>query len=478
MTMQSPQGSAAPKGRLALRAAAVWGTNVVAVRDLGAGQSFVFGEGKGAILPKPDNIQIADSPVVAMAGGWQLDCRGVLGGVVYLRGRPENPAELGRSGAPVPIVAGDYGLLQYGSFSIFFQFTESSAAPRGSLMIPWVLVAAFIFATISVMGFLVMAWRLATPPAVPKPIELTDRKELLLRFNMKEEEPEEVKPEVTADQGEDKGSGVKDPGAQDKKEQGGGKKIAGAEGALGKQGAESETRLPGDPKAGLGGMSEVLASEVGAEVQKTLGTISSVADALGGLGSKDIVLGKGPGLGLKGSGAGGGGEGPDGVPYGSGTLDTGWGPGKGGGYGTGRGGPGGAGKGGNGKGGSGEGTGSGSGTGRGGGEKDVDGKGGAKKAGQGLTPQQISSVVNSRYGAFRACYDSALSRNPSLQGGVSASFSITPGGSVSSANVSGSIGDARVTSCILRQVRRLSFPTADKPTGANYSWMFRPSKGK
>lgn len=476
MTMQPmPTQGRAPGGVISLRAAAVWGTSVVAVRDLGGGESFVLGDHERAVLPKPDGVPMADAPVQAMAGGWQLDCRGCVGGVVYLRGRQENPADLGRSGAPVPIVAGDYGLLQYGSFSIFFQFTETSAAPRGSLIIPWVLLVAFIFAAMSVVGFLVIAWRLATPPAVPKPIELTDRKELLLRFNMKEDEPEETKPEVSNEEGQDKGSGVKDPGAQDKKDQGGGKKIAGAEGKLGKQGEADETRMPGEPKPGLGGMSEVLSSEVGAEVQKTLGTISSVADALGGLGSNDIVLGKGPGLGLKGSGSGGGGDGPGGVPYGSGTLDTGWGPGNGGGYGTGRGGPGGKGTGGNGKGGSGDGTGAGSG--RGTGERDVDGKGGAKKTGQGLTPQQIASVMNSRYGAFRACYDSALAREPTLQGGAAASFSITPGGSVSSANVSGSVGP-RVTSCILRQVRRLSFPTADKPTGANYSWSFRPSAKK
>jgi hypothetical protein len=77
-------------------------------------------------------------------------------------------------------------------------------------------------------------------------------------------------------------------------------------------------------------MSEALSSDVGDEVRKTLGTISSVADALGGLRSDQIVLGAGSGTGLKGSGKGGGGDAPGGVPFGSGTLDTGWGPGKGG----------------------------------------------------------------------------------------------------------------------------------------------------
>ncbi|MBX3184708.1 MAG: AgmX/PglI C-terminal domain-containing protein [Polyangiaceae bacterium] len=470
---------ASAKTQLALRTAAVWGTSVVAVRDLQRGQSFELGDRAPAALPKPDGLTIVDAPVRAVAGGWELDCRGVTGGSIWLRGREEDPARLGQTGAPVPIVSGDYGLLQYGSFAIFFQFTEQSRVPPTGLRVPWLLLLAFILATLTVVGFLVLAWWLATPPAVPKPLELTERRELVLRFNLKEDPVEEEPPQVSAEQGDEAGSGVKDPGAQDKKPAGGGKKIAGAEGRLGKQGEGAETRVPGDPAAGLGGMSEVLSSEVGAEVQRTLGAISSVSAALGGLGSKDIVLGQGPGLGLKGGGPGGGGDGPGGVPFGAGTLDTGWGPGRGGGYGSGTGGPGGAGKGGPGKGGSGDGTGTGTGTGRGGGERGVEGAGGAKRAGQGLTPQQIASVVNSRYGAFRACYDSALARNPTLSGGVSASFTITPGGSVSSASVGGSsLGDPRVDSCILRQVRRLSFPAADKPTGANWSWSFRPTAAK
>ena len=63
--------------------------------------------------------------------------------------------------------------------------------------------------------------------------------------------------------------------------------MADAEGKLGKQGKEDHTELPGEIKNGLGGVSDVLAGETGDEIKHTLGTISSVAAALGGLNSQE-----------------------------------------------------------------------------------------------------------------------------------------------------------------------------------------------
>jgi hypothetical protein len=124
-----------------------------------------------------------------------------------------------------------------------------------------------------------MIWAITTPPAIPKPLELTSAAELAVQFNLKDEPVEPEK--QTGKEDSDKGQGIKDPGAKDKKDMGGGKKIKGAEGQLGKQGPADKTELKGEIKSSLGGMSEVLSSEVGEEVKKTLGTISSVADALG-----------------------------------------------------------------------------------------------------------------------------------------------------------------------------------------------------
>jgi hypothetical protein len=448
-----------------LRTAAAWGTTVLGVRSLFAGQGFRLGDGDGAVVAKPDNQLIADYPIRAAAAGWELDARGATGGEVVLRGRRENPAALAASGAPIPIVAGDYGVLQYGNFSVFFQFTNAPPPLRKTRRIDFGFILSFVFALIAVCGGLLLLWAITTPRGIPKPLELTSSADLLALLNMK---PEDIIEPTNVGEKE-KGSGVPDPGAKDKKPQGGGKKIKGAEGKLGKQGQEKETKQTGDPAAGLGGMAEALSSDVGDEVKKTLNTISSVADALGGLRSDSIVLGQGSGTGLRGSGAAGGGTEEGGVPFGSGTLDTGWGPGRGGGFGSGSGGPGGRGLGGHGKGGPGGGEGEGTGD----GEKKIAG-GGAAKPGQGLSPEQIRRVVLSRMGAFQACYELALSKDPDAKGGVTIGFSISPGGSVASASVSSSsLGNARVEGCMLRQFNRLKFPVADKGTNSVFPFLFK-----
>lgn len=458
---------------IVLRTAAVWGTTVLAVQNLDSGQSLKIGDGEGAVVAKPDGSLVADFPVRAVGSGWELDARGATGGELQLRGRRENPADLGRSGAPIPIVAGDHGLVQYGNFSVFFQFSHAAPLIAKRRRPDWALLLSFTFAMIAVGGGLALIWALTDPAPIPKPLELTTQQELELQFNLKDEPAPPPLPDSGKEQ--DKGGGIKDPGAKDKKEPGGGKKIAGTEGKLGRSGKEDRTKQTGEIRAGLGGMSEALSSDVGDEVKKTLGTISSVADALGGLRSDSIVLGSGSGTGLKGSGNAGGGDAPGGVPFGSGTLDTGWGPGKGGGFGSGSGGPGGRGLGGTGKGGLGGGEGSGSGSGPGG-EHKVAGKD-AAPSGQGLTPQQISRVVYSRQGAFQACYEIASAHDPTLKGSVGVSFSISPGGSVSSASITNSsLNNPRVEGCILRTFNRLQFPTADKSTGASFPFAFRPGK--
>jgi len=459
---------------IVLRTAAVWGTTVLAVQNLDTGQSLKLGDRAGSVVAKPDGSLVSDFPVRAVGTGWELDARGATGGELLLRNRRENPAELGRTGAPIPIVAGDYGLIQYGNFGVFFQFSHAAPVIRLRQRTDWALILSFVFAMVAVGGGLALIWAITTPQGIPKPLELTSQQELELEFNLKDEDT--PPPPPAAGKEEDKGQGIKDPGAKDKKEPGGGRKIAGAEGKLGKNGKEDQTKQTGEIRAGLGGMSEALSSDVGDEVKKTLGTISSVADALGGLRSDQIVLGQGSGTGLKGSGNAGGGDAPGGVPFGSGTLDTGWGPGRGGGFGSGSGGPGGRGLGGTGLGGNGKGDGSGSGNGPGGGEHKVAGKD-SPAPGQGLSPEQIRRVVMSRSGAFQACYEIASAHDPTLKGSVGVSFSISPGGSVASASITGSsLNNPHVEGCILRQFNRLQFPTADKPTGASFPFAFRPGK--
>ncbi len=455
-----------------LRVAAVWGTTVVALRSLERGESFTLGDEDGAVLPRPDGLDISATPVRAAQGAWEIDARGAVAGVLKLRGRDEDAASFARSGAPFPIIPGDYGLLQYGQFGIFFQYS-TAAQPIGNFFAPELLVALALFSSgVLHVGVLGLVRALMTPPPISKPLELTNPDEYAARFGLRRTALEEPPPPQETGE-KTGGSGVKDPGAQDKKPAGGGRKVAGEEGKLGLNGSKEKTEIPGEikPARNYGGISEVLQSETGEQIKQTLSTINSVSEALA-MNSQQLTIGGGPGTSLRGGGSGGGGTGA-GVIFGSGTMDTGWGAGRGGGYGYGTGGPGGPGSGGNGNGGHGGGTGTGNGTGSGG-EARVGVGGAVPTAHGGLSPEQIRRVVMAHQGALRACYDSELARNPNLKGGVTMTWNIEPAGSVASAGVAGStINNDRVSGCVLRQVKSWHFPASESPTNvAAYPFKF------
>jgi TonB family protein len=461
-----------------LRVAAVWGTTVVALRTLAQGKSFMMGDDALAELPIPDGVTMSTMPLRAAQGGWLLDAQGARAGVLVLRGRSEDPAQVGATGMPVPVMPGDYGLIQYGQFAIFFQYTAQPTKISGFAW-PELMVLLAIFSSATFHGGIIGLMRtLMTPGGLPKPVELSTPEDNAARFGLQRADLEEPPPPAAGTDPNPGGSGVKDPGAKDKKEQGGGQKMKGAEGKLGLNGKESDTKIPGDPKPSthLGGLSEVLEGDTGKEIQNTLKSINTVADALGGLKSENIVLGMGPGTSLKGGGPGGGGTGA-GVAFGAGTLQTGWGAGKGGGFGGGSGGPGGKGTGGPGGGGSGGGSGNGNGNGNGGGgpgEAKVTVSAGAGASKGGLSSEQIRRVVVAHTGALRACYESEAQKNPGLKGGVTVQWSIDATGSVGSASVANSsLGNPRVEGCVVRQVKSWRFPAAETPTQvAGYPFKF------
>ena len=434
---------------LVLRTAAVWGTFVLGSRDLHSGQSLSVGEGSSALVAKPDESPVVDSPIRAVGNGWELDARGATGGTLHLRGRQEDPAELGRRGAPVAIVAGDYGVLQYGSFSIFFQFAHAAPVPKSRLRVDFGMLLAFFFAILTVGGSLLLLYMLFPVQELAKPLELTSPEELEVQYHFTPSPPD---PSPGAESEGAAGAKAKEP-----------KATAGSP-AKRKPGPDKPSPEPPSPgpgaPAGLSAMTDVMQGAVGKEVLETLGTISSVSEALGGLGSTGIVLGgQSGGFGVRASG-GGAGQGGSAV-FGSGTLDTGFGSGTG--------------VAGNGRGRSGNGTGlGGDGNGRGG-ERRLEAVA-ASAPGQGLSPDQISRVVRARAGAFRACYESAAARDPRLEGGITVSFSVSTSGSVTARIGNSSLSNARVESCVLRTFNRLRFPTADKPTSANWPLVFRPGK--
>jgi hypothetical protein len=103
-----------------LRVAATWGTTVLSVKNLLVGESYILGDTADASMVMPDGLTASSAPVRAVASGWELDARGVTNGLLRLRGREEDPRRF--VDAPVVLMPGDWGLLQYGAFSVFFQF--------------------------------------------------------------------------------------------------------------------------------------------------------------------------------------------------------------------------------------------------------------------------------------------------------------------------------------------------------------------
>jgi outer membrane biosynthesis protein TonB len=71
----------------------------------------------------------------------------------------------------------------------------------------------------------------------------------------------------------------------------------------------------------------------------------------------------------------------------------------------------------------------------------------------------VQRIVRQNFGRFRMCYQTGLTRNPSLEGRVTARFVIGRDGSVSNVSNGGSdLPDAAVTSCVLSAFYGLSFP--------------------
>src|SRR5689334_3103803 len=150
-----------------LRVAAVWGTTVVNLRLLRQGESYVVAAEDSIV---PDGLGISAIPLRAVAGGWELDPRGSLSGLLKLRGRDEDPALLADTGASIPILPGDYGLLQFGLFSLFFQFASPGTPIGGTLAIEALVVLALISSGMVHFGVLAFLRLTSTPPPIPKPI--------------------------------------------------------------------------------------------------------------------------------------------------------------------------------------------------------------------------------------------------------------------------------------------------------------------
>jgi len=460
-----------------LRVAAAWGTTIVGVKLLSRGQDCVFGEAAGALSALPDALDAPTAPLRAVGAGWELDARGAVNGILLLRGREESVAGIARSGAPVQVLPGDYGLLQYGLFSLFFQFTAPSppmVEKRAPLLAPLALLGQLIardplgglslFSSLvfhlGLIGLLVVNW---TPEDYRLPPELVSPEDYAARFGLSRPMPE-MEPVATPDSARDVTRSARETGPKDARKAASGEKIKVSERKTGAGGNEDRSDVLGQakPVKNYGGLSEALA-DTGGDIKKALNEIQTVAEALGGLNSANVALGNGPAAGLRGGASSGGGTGA-GVMFGAGTLNTGWaGGGVGAGFGTS--------------------TGRGNSFGAGGG-----GAGAAKTVAPGehtiaagdvapshggLGAEQIRRVVVAHRAALQACFEIEAQKDPTLKGGVTVSWTIDAAGAVAMANVGATtIHNARVEGCVLRQVRSWHFPSSDGSSQATFPFSF------
>lgn len=171
-----------PPGTTTLRVAVAWGTTVLATRELLPGQSACFGDGPDGLIPLPDGLNVAPVPVRAVDAGWQVDPRGVTDGIILLGGREQDPTRLI---PPLVVTPGDWGLLQYGTVSLYFQFDEIVAPIpvdrkwRYDRATTWSIAAA---ALLHVATLVVLA--LTAAPRAVRPVELSDEGQIAARFGL------------------------------------------------------------------------------------------------------------------------------------------------------------------------------------------------------------------------------------------------------------------------------------------------------
>ena len=420
-----------------LRVALIWNGALQSEHLLQSAQPVVIGDGKDALFHLPDGAISEDSVTLLepTAQGYSVQPARGMGGHLWLGGRPRSARELREA---VPLGAGDYGLVTFGTASVFFQHVRPVQGPppnksyRDAAFATCIGLSVFLHVAALLFLFVVAAEELAPEAGGELDSELV-RKFLITP------PPEELKQLMTK-----KPAGNKDDPGMRERDESGGKRADKKEGKVGKRDAQRErTEIAGNPSDEIAqqvrgmGLLGVLAGGGKTAVSDALQT-PSLENLLGGLGAAQTIVGRGSGgLGLRGGGPGGGGNG-NGVMFGAGKLGTGVGGGKG--LGAGSQGPGVR------------------------GPKEAQlslGGEGAHVSGF-LSREQINRVVQANRAAIKYCFETALQRAPKLEGAINVQWRIDRKGMVSTTRVAKStLGDPKVEGCILRQIARWKFPEPD-----------------
>jgi hypothetical protein len=434
-----------------LRVAWLWNGTLLGERLLTHAESVVIGGDAPNALPAPEGIAEGLSVLTPSAAGHNVTPDPRLSGVVYLSGqRTDVRALVAGPGFPraegVPLGARDYGIVQVGGLSVFFQPVRAVAGPapkrsfRDGALIACLGLSVFMHVASLLFFFLVAAGELA--PA--DDLELSS--ELLKQF-LVVPPPDEALQKRGAESLDEAGLRARDEAA--------GKRAEREEGKLGARDARAaKTQIAGAPADAVAskvrnlGLLGVLAGGQSSLDQAL--DAPSLQGVLGGLGSLSTQVGQGGGLGLRGGGSGGGGKG-NGVVFGAGDLGTAVGGGRG------------------------KGQGAGSGSGRGAREAQLDLESSGAKVSGFLSKEQINRVVQANRAAIKYCFESALQHEPHLAGALNAQWRIDRNGLVTTVRVAKStLGSPKVEGCVLRQIKRWQFP---KPDGGEvdvvYPFLFR-----
>lgn len=102
----------------------------------------------------------------------------------------------------------------------------------------------------------------------------------------------------------------------------------------------------------------------------------------------------------------------------------------------------------------------------------------AVKVSPALSADEIQLVVRGAKGAYKACYESHLTKSPTAAGKITLSFAITPEGKVEGVNTTGTgtVADDEVLACFRAATGTLSFPATrtTAPTTVKYPFELSP----
>jgi hypothetical protein len=92
-----------------------------------------------------------------------------------------------------------------------------------------------------------------------------------------------------------------------------------------------------------------------------------------------------------------------------------------------------------------------------------------------LSPERVQAVVRARFGAFKACYEAGLAKDPKLAGTVTVKSTISKAGVTTAAvDQQSTLPDSGVVSCIVGEFGKLTYLPGSGVMTVVYPIQFAP----